>query len=92
MGEPGVPVAAVERGKKVVVSTSGKQFAVADHDFGIIPSVTMLCDIPETIDGSFYRGQVFVGLKDAVLEPSSALHHCTELGKFYLRRVFRVPL
>ena len=28
VGEPGVPVAAVDRGKKVVVSTSGKQFVL----------------------------------------------------------------
>ena len=41
IGEPGLPVAAVERGKRVVVSTAGKKFAVADHDFtkfAIIPS------------------------------------------------------
>lgn len=55
IGEPSVPVAAVERGEKVIISTSGKQFAVADHDFtkfGVIPSVTMLCDVPETLDDS----------------------------------------
>ena len=33
VGEPGLPVAAVERGKSVVVTTSGKRFSVADHDF-----------------------------------------------------------
>ena len=84
IGEPGLPVAAVERGKRVVIFTSGKQFAVADHDFtkfGMIPSVTMLCDISEKPDDSFYRGQVFVGLKNAVLEASSPLRHATELGK-----------
>ncbi len=60
VGEPGVPVAAVDRGKKVVVSTSGKKFAVADHDFtkfGIVPSVTMLCDIPQTLDESFIEAK-----------------------------------
>ncbi|CAI2191491.1 2102_t:CDS:1, partial [Funneliformis geosporum] len=43
VGEPGFPVAAVERGKRVVVSRD-TTFAVADHDYtklGIIPSVTM---------------------------------------------------
>ena len=66
------------------MSTSGKKFAVVDHDFtkcSVIPSVTLLCDVPETIDGSFYRGQVFVGIKDAILEPSSPLRHSTELSK-----------
>lgn len=84
VGEPGLPVAAVERGKQVVVSTSGKKFAVADHDFtkfAIIPSVVVMCDIPTSIEDSFYRGQVFVGIKDATLEASSPLRHSTELSK-----------
>jgi hypothetical protein len=33
VGEPGLPVAAIERGKQVCVSTNGKKFAVADHNF-----------------------------------------------------------
>ncbi|CAB5355435.1 unnamed protein product [Rhizophagus irregularis] len=44
VGEPGYPVAAVERGKQVIVSCN-KSFVVSDHDFtkcGIIPSVTNL--------------------------------------------------
>ena len=95
VGEPGIPVAAVERGKKVIVSTSGKKFAVSDHDFtkfGIIPSVTMLCDIPQTLDESFYRGQVFVGLKDAVLQPSNPLRHSTELGKILCQENISSPV
>ena len=74
----------LREGRKFVISTSGKCFAVCDHDytkFGIVPSVTILCDIPQSLEDSFYRGQVFVGLKDAVLEPSSPLRHCTELAK-----------
>ena len=76
VGEPNYPVAAVDRGKKVVVAASGTTFAVADHDFtrfALIPSVTVLCNIPDSIDGSFYRGQVFVGLKDATIERSSPI-------------------
>ena len=95
VGEPCIPVVAVDRGKKVVVCTSGKQFAVADHDFtkfGIVPSVTMLCDIPQSLDESFYRGQVFVGLKDAVLEPSSPLRHCTELAKILSQEGISSPI
>ena len=51
VGEPGLPVTAVERGKREVVCTNSKLFSVADHDFS-------MCDtyVPETIDGSFYRG------------------------------------
>ena len=58
----------------------------------MIPSVTMLCDIPEKPDDSFYRGQVFVGLKNAVLEASSPLRHATELGKILSQEGFSSPL
>ena len=81
VGEPGHPVAAVERGKRVIVNED-KVFAVSDHDFtkfSVIPSVSMLLDIPNSINGSFYRGQVYVGVKDLILEPSSPLRHITEL-------------
>jgi hypothetical protein len=83
VGEPGHPVAAVERGKRVIVGQD-KIFAVSDHDFtkfSIIPSVTLLLDIPDSIYGSFYRGQVYVGVKDLILEPSSPLRHITECSK-----------
>lgn len=55
IGEPGYPVAAVDRGNQVIVGKDTK-FVVSDHDFtktGIIPSITMLYDIPETIDVIF---------------------------------------
>jgi len=73
VGEPGFPVAAVERGKKVVVSRD-TTFEVADHDYtktGIIPSVTMICNIPESINGDFYAGKVRIRLKDPIFQPSS---------------------
>ena len=95
VGEPGLPVAAVERGKQVVVSANGKRFSVADHDFtkcSIIPSVTVVCDIPNTIDESFYRGQVYVGVKDAIFEPSSGLRHSTELSKVISQSVSGKPV
>lgn len=62
VGEPGPPVAAVERGRRVVVGLNSK-FQVADHDFtkfSLVPSVTMVCDVPESIQESFYRS-VYVG-------------------------------
>jgi hypothetical protein len=81
IGEPGFPVAAVERGKKVVVANNAV-FTVSDHDFtkfSLIPSVSMICEIPDSIEGSFYRGDVYIGLKDAIFQPSSSLRHMTEL-------------
>ncbi|GES82303.1 uncharacterized protein LOC111136195 [Rhizophagus clarus] len=83
VGEPGYPVTAVERGRQVIVSKN-KTFQVADHDFmkcGIIPSVTIICDIPCTIEESFYKGQVYVGLKDLIFQPSDSLRHMAELYK-----------
>jgi hypothetical protein len=83
IGEPGYPVAAVERGKQVIVSKN-KIFKVADNDFtkcGIISSVTILCNIPNIIDESFYHGQVYISLKDPIFQPSDSLRHMTELYK-----------
>ena len=56
IGEPGLPEAAVERGRRVVVGLNRK-FQVADHDFtqfSLVPSVTMVCDVPESIQESFF--------------------------------------
>ncbi|CAB4039823.1 Hypothetical predicted protein, partial [Paramuricea clavata] len=82
VGEPGFPVAAVERGKRVIVGLK-QSFEVGDHDFtkfSLSPSVSLVVEIPDSIDGSFYDGQVYVGLKDNVFEPSSALRHACELN------------
>lgn len=81
VGEPGLPVASIERGKKVLVSLN-KTFEVCDHDFtrfSLILSVTLLIDMPNKIDGSWYKGDVHVGFMDAVFEPSSCLQHLCEL-------------
>ncbi|CAG8760024.1 6397_t:CDS:2, partial [Rhizophagus irregularis] len=59
----------------------------ADHDFtktGIIPSVAMICDIPESINIDFYAGKVCIGLKDPIFQPSSPLRHATELYSILL--------
>lgn len=55
VGEPGYPVAAVERGKQVLVGLSEK-FVVGDHDFtklSLVPSVNFMVNIPESIEGTF---------------------------------------
>ncbi|CAI2188555.1 518_t:CDS:2, partial [Funneliformis geosporum] len=75
VGEPGFPVAAVEREKKVVVSKD-TTFVVANHDFtktGIIPSVAMVYNILESINGDFYVRKVNIGLKDPIFQPLSPL-------------------
>jgi len=82
IGEPGFPVAAAERGRRVLVKV-GAMFEVGDHDFtkfGIIPSVVLINDIPDEFSGSWYQGQVNVLLKESAFEPSSPMHHATELS------------
>ena len=81
VGDPGIPVAAAERGRRVLTA-AGSRFLVGDHDFttfSIIPSVTLHLDIPDNISDSWYTGQVHVGLKDGALEPSSPTRHMAEL-------------
>ena len=73
MGEPGFPVAAAERGRRVLVSHDAT-FEVGDHDFtrmSIVPSVCFIIDIPESVESSWYSGNVSVGLKETIFEPSS---------------------
>ena len=81
VGEPNFPVAAVERGKEVIVSLN-ETFLVGDHDFckfSLIPSVVFINEIPPTCEGSWYIGQVYDGIKDAVFEASSPIRHAAEL-------------
>ena len=84
-GEPGLAIASGVRGKKSIVPVSTVLSAL-DHDVAskgsLTPSVALLVDLPE--DGStetFYRGQVYVTLKDSVFEPSSPFRHAVELFK-----------
>ncbi len=83
VGEPGFPVAAAERGRRVIVSKT-QTFQVGDHDFtkfSLVPSVTLVVSIPEKIIcDSWYDGKVYIGLKDAVFEPSSPIRHMVELS------------
>lgn len=83
VGEPNFPVAAVDRGKEVLVGVNAKAM-VGDHDFTkakLTPSVALLCDIPEDIRESFYRGKVYVSVKDSIFQPSSPKQHAAEMEK-----------
>ena len=91
IGEPGYPIAAVSRGKKVVVGEN-ERFMVTDHDFSklsIIPDAYLLHDIPDEIEdtpeyssriGEWYTGQVFYGFKSMVSEGSSAIRCTAEIA------------
>lgn len=81
VGEPDCPVASAERGRRVPMRAN-QSLQAGDHDFtkfGIVPSVTFILDIPDSIEESWYTGSVHVGVKDAIFEPSSPLRHACEL-------------
>ena len=64
VGEPGLPVAAVERGKEVIVAKN-QSLQVTDNDFtkfSVSPSVMMEINVPDDMEGSFYDGQIHVGI------------------------------
>lgn len=83
VGEPGYPVATVERGRQVLVSKD-QAFPVGDHDFikfKITPSVAFKIQIPDSIDKSFYDGHVYVTLKNTILQPSSHMRHMVKISQ-----------
>lgn len=67
----------------------------ADHDWSkanIIPSVTLLGNIPDEIEGSFYSGgpdgtgEIHVTLRDATFDPSNVFDHCAQLYTILLNQ------
>lgn len=88
VGNPDRPVAVLERGRRVLTvvgeeAGSGALRAM-DHDAGsgvlkLIPGVTLLLDVPDSMDSPWLRGDVFVSLRDAVWEQSSWLRVPTKL-------------
>ena len=89
VGEPHYPVAAAKRGRRVLVDPN-ETFEVGDHDFtkfSIVPSVSFVIKIPETVEGSWYEGEVHVGYKDAVFQPSSVLRHATEVHSILTTKI-----
>ena len=68
------------RGKKSIVPL-GSTLGALDHDIAskgsLTPSVSLLVDVPEDCCESFYRGQVYVALKDSIFQPSSPFRHAT---------------
>lgn len=66
IGEPDAPLASVERGRQVIVR-SGMLLQAADHNFMIIPSVVLVCDIPHEISGSWYTGTLMLMFTEGAL-------------------------
>ena len=80
----------VRYNKSAIVSKEDITMAVnaCDHDFGfanIVPSVTLTCNIPDSMAGSFFGGgetgdgEIDVTLKDAVFQKSDVFYHTAQL-------------
>ena len=82
----------MEQGRRVLVSL-GSSFQVGHHDFTLfstVPSVCFLVEIQDVVESSWYRGQVVVGLKEGIFEPSSPARHCVELENVITSRHLQV--
>ena len=95
VGEPGFPIAAVSRGKAVIVGRN-EVFKVGDHDFSkvsLIPDVILIHSIPENEEeeqegtewnmqsvGKWYTGKVFYSVKDMPTQGSSAMRGAAEVN------------
>ena len=81
IGEPGTPEAATSHNrralttKNVTLTSSVRNY----HFSNLTPSVNLIVSIPESPTNSFYTGDIFVGIKDSVFEPSNPLRHIVEL-------------
>ena len=97
-GEPGTPIAAVTRGKRVIVGMN-ESFQVTYHDFSkisLIPDGTLIQVVPspdeddtsgaiKTELGAWHSGQVFYSIKDMALEGSTAWRWAVELSRDYYK-------
>ena len=53
------------------------------HRFKATPSVLLHCDIPESVEESFYSSRIYVTVKDAIFERSTALRHTEERNNIH---------
>lgn len=93
IGEPGTPEAATSHNRKTLTKTSVIQES-ADHNYHVgnfTPSVSLICDIPESVNQSFYSGHIYVGIKDSVFEGSNSLRHIVELLTVLKRQLLGPP-
>ena len=93
VGEPGYPIAAVSRGKQVIVGVN-ETFKVDDHDYSkisLIPDAILIHSIPENFDmtvetnkprvGDWYTGQVYYSIRICPWKVSTAIRGVAELDK-----------
>ncbi|CAI2193524.1 17688_t:CDS:1, partial [Funneliformis geosporum] len=88
--EPEFLIAAVDRGKNVIVSKD-ITFAVTNHNStktGIIPNIAMIYNISDSINSDFYTRKMHIGLKDLIFQLSLLISYATELYYILLDEQF----
>lgn len=67
-----------------------EKMVIGDHvlpDFHLAPSVNLLINVQENIEGSFYRGKVYVGAQRLHIQAfSNPIRHATELKQILVSR------
>ncbi|PKB96003.1 hypothetical protein RhiirA5_435648 [Rhizophagus irregularis] len=79
---------------KATLASLGTELTSCDHDFtklSVTLSISLFCEIPKDISGSFYQEQVFVSYKDSVFQPSSALRHSSKWLKCLHEKYVTLP-
>ena len=83
VSEPDNPISNGVRGHhRSLVTVGGPTPAALDHDFhlfGIVPSVSLVIEIPDSPNDLFFTGQPLVSSKDKITQPSSPYKHSAEL-------------
>ena len=88
-GEPGCPILAVTRGKKVLVAKD-QIVQSADHHFAsitLVSTVVMIHDLPSSVDWSWYRGKPYVYIKITATEPSPAMQNSVEIERALIKKL-----
>ena len=78
IGEPGVSLSALPRDKGILVGSNDYSL------ISITPTVVLVNELPEDIEGSWYRGHPHAGLKISTSCPSAALRNATEIAKMLI--------
>ncbi|XP_052781350.1 uncharacterized protein LOC128217930 [Mya arenaria] len=81
-GEPDMVLSTGVRGKKTLTPSTSTLVA-ADHDMhhkgSLTPSVYMKCDVPDSVEKSFYRGKVTTVINDSIFQSSNPMRHAATL-------------
>lgn len=83
VGEPDRPVSTGVRGR-LSIAPVDTELSSLDHDMktaSLTPSVVLQCNVPETVNQSFVRGQVTTIVNDSVTQASSPFRHAVHIAK-----------